>query len=111
MKELKEAARRAANRLNFRFGLVTNRNLIRDLMSHNRTWFGGAKSSLNTVLLKRPNGEIFTLDLMHSDLNKENAVAWINRKMVRDIEPFTEELFYGIKRQCLIAFVDFGNEW
>jgi len=75
--------------LNLRIAIVTDPKLVKKLKKET-SWFGDA--SLNTLLVKRYDGEIFNLDLLQVSLH-ENAYAWIWKKSMREIEPLSNQLF------------------
>jgi hypothetical protein len=102
---MKEAARKSAQMLNLRIGFVSNPKLVKKLKKET-SWFGDA--SLNTMILKRYDGELFNLDLLQVSMN-ENAYHWIWRKSVKDVESLSAQMFDQINmlgQGVLMAFVD-----
>lgn len=82
---LKEAARKSAHMLNLRIGFVSNPKIVKKLKKET-SWFGDA--SLNTMILKRYDGELVNLDLLQVSMN-ENAYHWIWRKSLKEVEALT----------------------
>lgn len=76
-------------------------------------WFE-SDASHNTIVLRRHDNELLSIDFLNIMDDIRNAIGWINRKTLRDVEPFTEQLFdiYNhIGMPLVICFVDFGNTW
>ena len=74
---------------NLRIALVTDHRLVKRLKKET-SWFGDA--SLNTMILKRYDGEILNLDLLHINLG-ENAQMWIWKKSIKEVEELEQQMF------------------
>ena len=61
VESVREVARKSADFLGLCIGLVTDPRLVKKLKKET-SWFGDA--SLNTMILKRYDGELFNLDLL-----------------------------------------------
>ena len=64
---------------------------------------------MNTIILKRYDGETFTFELFN--IGDKNARDWISRKSVKEIESVDEELFEiynDISLPIVMGFVDLG---
>ena len=108
---IRDFARKSANRIELRIGLVTDKKMIKKYKK-TTSWFE-EDASHNTIVMKRHDGEIISLDFMNIMDDVRNAIGWINRKSLRDIEPFSEQLlenFNYIGLPIVFAFVDFGNK-
>lgn len=89
IESLKEVARRSAHMLNLRIGIVSDAKLVKKLKKETH-WFGDA--SLNTLIVKRYDGELFNLDLLQVSM-QENAYAWIWKKSIKEVEAMNEQYF------------------
>lgn len=61
IEKIRDIARKSAEMLNLRIGLVNDPRLVKKLKKET-SWFGDA--SLNTMILKRYDGEVMNLDLL-----------------------------------------------
>lgn len=106
---VKLAARKSANMLNLRIALVTDHRLVKRLKKET-SWFGDA--SLNTMILKRYDGELVNLDLLHINLG-ENAQTWIWKKSIKEVEELTPQMFdqiNAIGQGVFMCFIDFTSK-
>lgn len=88
LEAVKYAARMSANRINLRVGLVSKPKLVKQIKkSQQAGWFGDA--SMNSIILKRYDNEIFYLDLLEVKI-VENAYFWIAKKSIKEVEPLTD---------------------
>lgn len=63
--------------------------------------------------MKRHDSELSTFDLYHMAVHRQNADAWFHRKMVKDVEPLTEQVFQvynDIGIPVIICFVYLGDD-
>lgn len=109
LESIKDAARKSANKFGLRVGVVTEPRLVKKLKKET-SWFGEA--SLNSIILKRYDGEIFNLDLLQMNI-VHNAFFWIWKKSVKDVEELSEEMFGQVNmigQGVVMSFVDFESQ-
>ena len=94
--EVRTTARRMAKRPDTRMAMVTDPKLIKKL-KQSTGWFGDA--SLNTLILKRYDGEVFNFDLLGEGFIG-NTYIWANKKKVKEVEE--------LSKQKLAAYTDIG---
>ena len=83
---IREDARKSALMLNMRIALVSDPKLVKRLKKET-SWFGDA--SMNTMILKRYDGEIMNLDLLQIN-SIGNAYFWMWKKSIKDVEELNE---------------------
>ena len=89
LETIKETGRKSANRFGLRIGVVSEPKLVKKLKKE-RSWFSDA--SMNSIILKRYDGEIFHLDLVQ--MNEANhAFFWIWKKSIKVVEELNEQIF------------------
>ena len=86
---LRNDARRSALMLNFRVGLVSDPKLVKRL-KRETSWFKDA--SMNTMILKRYDDEITSLDLL-GIANIGSAYNWMWKKSFKDVEELSDAMF------------------
>lgn len=112
LKDIKQAARFLANREEIRIGLLFDQKLVRKYKKET-SWFENS-ASFNSFILKRYDGEIFVTDMINNQVFKtmfslpfsnrligENVpgremnhfAIYINRKSIKDVEPFHPQIF------------------
>jgi hypothetical protein len=109
LQTIKEVARRSAHMHSLRIGLVSDPKLVKKLKKET-SWFGDA--SLNTMILKRYDGELFNLDLLQVSL-QENAYHWIWKKSIKEVEQLSAEVFDQVNmigQGVVLGFVDMASK-
>lgn len=109
IESLKDVARRSAHMLNLRIGIVSDAKLVKKLKKETH-WFGDA--SLNTLIVKRYDGELFNLDLLQVSM-QENAFSWIWKKSIKEVEAMSEQFFEQVNmigQGVMMVWVDMINK-
>ena len=114
MKNIQAAARASSIRESLRFGLVTDKKLAKKLKHiHGSNWF--TSGAISTLIVKRFDGQIFTLDLIEesSQLSAWDIQFFVNKRSLIEVPLGTSEVFRIhtlIKQQVIMAMVDFSSK-